>query len=640
MTAKYPEAIMAKCHGLKNAEIPIIDSYEFGANSDFWNKFPKHELPVAASTRVNIGALKDRIEKVKDDMTGAEVRRANKVLQDLEEGAGAYQKSELPPLNSFNAKSAVENGALLTDTIATWVKKGFVAGPFDTPPMAGFRANPLAAVVRNGKVRPILNMSGPKGKSFNDNVNKSKLERLHMGTAKQFGSALLDAGQNAVFSKFDLQDAYKLIPAKVKDYRLQGFCWLGKHFVETQQGFGGVPSPSNFDRLAKTKDLIVCIESGTPRSQVFRALDDSPCVARDGSGIVERFSEKMKEVCGELNIPLADNCPMAEKAFEVQRRGTVLGIGFNSSDLTWFLSEEKANKVVKRCLDVVSASHVDLKQMQQLMGSVNDIGQMCPCVKFHKRSGNALLGSFRGNEQILKMVPDTLKAELVVIAKIVESAKSGLPIAEKPTQPSLSTLTFYSDAAGASYSLVGGKRVFHSNENRGVSCIGGTCLKDIWIWTRLSWPDGFITGKRDSVGREFGSKSTTLEAVGMLLPFIAFPDRIRGRRVNFKIDNMAVAYGWSSGFVKEDETASEILKAVHYLGGVHGVTVSVQHVGRVSDELATLADELSRKTESSDSIAVSYLRKAEWRVVSGYLLSWLSNPEVGGKLCGRLLDES
>ena len=253
-------------------------------------------------------------------MTSSEVRRADKVIRDLESGAGAYQKSELPPLSSYNARSAYENGALLTDTIATWVKKGFVAGPFDVPPMAGFRANPLAAVVRNGKVRPILNMSGPKGRSFNENVDKSRLERLHMGTARQFGGALLDAGQDAVFSKFDLQDAYKLVPAKVKDYRLQGFCWLDKYFVETQQGFGGVPSPSNFDRLAKTKDLVVCIESGTPRSQVFRALDDLPCIARASSGIVEKFSQKMKEVCSDLNIPLADNCPKAEKAFEVQKK--------------------------------------------------------------------------------------------------------------------------------------------------------------------------------------------------------------------------------------------------------------------------------------------------------------------------------
>ena len=282
----------------------------------------------------------------------------------------------------------------------------------------------------------------------------------------------------------------------------------------------------------------------------------------------------------------------------------MLGIGFNSTNLTWFLSKEKADKVIRRCLDVVNTSHVDLKQMQQLMGSVNDVGQMCPSVKFHKRGGNALLTSFGGNEIVLKMVPDKLKRELLVIAKIVHSAIEGLPIAEKPTQPSLSTLIFYSDAAGASFSLSGGMRVYHENENKGVSCIGGTSLDDIWIWTRLGWPEGFITGRKDENGKFFGSKSTTLEAIGMLLPFVAFPDKIRGRRIHFMINNIAVMFGWMSGFVKEDETASEILKAVHYLSGKHGVTVSVQHVGRISDELAKLADELSRRKESRNPRAV------------------------------------
>ena len=294
--AEWVQEASVKINSLKNPEIPVLKSYEGSAEDDFWEKFPKRELPERATTRVNVERFRSPVDDVKCKMSATEVRRANKVLEYLSEGAGAYQRGELPPLNSANSKTAYENGALLTDTIATWIKKEFVAGPFNTPPMAGFRANPLAVVVRNGKVRPILNTSGPKGRSFNDNVDKSKLERLHMGTAKQFGFSLMRAGKGAKFSKFDLQDAYKLIPAKKKDFRLQGFSWLGKWFVETQQGFGGVPSPSNFDRLAKTKDVVVCIKSGTPRSKVHRALDDSPCVAQAGSGIVERFSATMKSV--------------------------------------------------------------------------------------------------------------------------------------------------------------------------------------------------------------------------------------------------------------------------------------------------------------------------------------------------------
>ena len=173
----------------------------------------------------------------KPKMSEMEKKRADKVIKSLSEGADTFLESVLPPMNTKNAKSAYENGAVLTDTIATWIMKGFVAGPFDFPPVEGFCANPLAAVVRNGKVRPVLNMSGPKGKSFNDSVNKDKMEKLHMGTAKKFSYTLLEAGENARFSKFDIKDAYKLVPAKVEDFRLQGFCWLGKYFVETQLTF-------------------------------------------------------------------------------------------------------------------------------------------------------------------------------------------------------------------------------------------------------------------------------------------------------------------------------------------------------------------------------------------------------------------
>ena len=59
----------------------------------------------------------------------------------------------------------------------------------------------------------------------------------------------------------------------------------------------------------------------------------------------------MRKVCGEVGIPLAENCPKAEKAFENVTRGTVLGVGFDSTKMEWFLSKEKADKVIRRCMN-------------------------------------------------------------------------------------------------------------------------------------------------------------------------------------------------------------------------------------------------------------------------------------------------
>ena len=86
---------------------------------------------------------------------------------------------------------------------------------------------------------------------------------------------------------------------------------------------------------------------------------------------------------------------------------------------------------------------------------------MCKTVCFHKRAGHTLLKSFNGNYGIVKMVPDEVKEELNVIAKIADSAKAGLPLAEEPGRPLLSCLVFYSDAAGASFMKCNGKKMFH-----------------------------------------------------------------------------------------------------------------------------------------------------------------------------------
>ena len=107
-----------------------------------------------------------------------------------------------------------------------------------------------------------------------------------------------------------------------------------------------------------------------------------------------RKSFKTYEIlCKDTNILLAENCPKAKKAFELKNGGVVLGIGFDSSNLTKFLAEEKANKVIKKCLGVANAMYIDLKR-------------------------------------VLKTVPDKLNAELRLVAKIANSAKRGLPIAE------------------------------------------------------------------------------------------------------------------------------------------------------------------------------------------------------------------
>jgi hypothetical protein len=146
-----------------------------------------------------------------------------KLLRDLKEGADAYQRLSLPPVTVQNSVSAFEHGEMLSDKLAPWVEAKIVCGPFIYQPFPGFRSNSIAAIEKNGSVRPIINMSRPEGFSFNDNLLENRLEKVHMGTSCDFGYALKEAGKGSLMSKYDLRDAYKLIPAKPGDWRLQGF---------------------------------------------------------------------------------------------------------------------------------------------------------------------------------------------------------------------------------------------------------------------------------------------------------------------------------------------------------------------------------------------------------------------------------
>ena len=79
----------------------------------------------------------------------------------------------------------------------------------------------------------------------------------------------------------------------------------------------------------------------------------------------------------------------------------------------------------------------------------------------------------------------------------------------------------------------------------------------------------------------------------------------KGDMLFLKIDNMAVLLGWYRGYVKTDKSASEVLKGVHYLSGLLGTTVHVEHVDRISTDMAQLADELSRMKFSKKRLSCS-----------------------------------
>ncbi len=94
-----------------------------------------------------------------------------------------------------------------------------------------------------------------------------------------------------------------------------------------------------------------------------------------------------------------------------------------------------------------------------------------------------------------------------------------------------------------------------------------------------------------------------------------------------------MVYGWRNGAVRFDSTATEVLKATNVVATYLGVKIYVQHVHRMSEELAELADILSRKI--GHTWADPRLEKKPGPGLS----LWLQNPVLNGSLPKLLIKE-
>ncbi len=229
----------------------------------------------------------------------------------------------------------------MTDSIASWIVKGFVAGPFFSPPLENFRSNSILAIPQPDKVRICINVSFPKDNNLNSNIKKHTLEKVVMTSAKLFSYSILECGTGCKLWKFDFQDVYKNVPVPMDDLRLQGFSWLGAYFIELKQMFGAAASVQNFDVLWNTIKACALSTCDIPRKLVHRQLDDVPVVAPKNSQWGHEFDQTYRGICEKINMVLAPDCKLFEKAFSNTSTGKVLGVVFNTDTLSWRLPVEK-----------------------------------------------------------------------------------------------------------------------------------------------------------------------------------------------------------------------------------------------------------------------------------------------------------
>ena len=615
---------------LKNPDIPVLTNYDCKPDETFWSKFPFRPLPSSPSTGISWQRLEQMVQARKSLLTIPEYLRALRAVSYLKEGAPSWQISDLPSMLCKNARSAFEYGVSLTDTVAEWVKAGFVAGPFDQPPFRNFRVNSLMMVPQKDKIRPILNVSSPEGYSLNDNVNPHGPEKVRMSSARQFGHSILDSGKNSLMSKFDMCNAYKNIPCRLKDLWLQGFRWCGKFFVDISQIFGAIAAVSNFDTVGHTVKSLAHTYSSIPRNLVHKQLDDVPLVAPKKSGWCQEFSSVYTSLCKSLNIQLASECPLKEKAFMNSTRGKVLGIEFDSEKLTWRLPEDKRVDYINSILTFIDNQEQNEKNTEEILGKLNFVSTMCPFMRTYKVNLKEYLKTIKLSESTSCPLPVECLSDLNVWLRFLQDNKNWVPICPKTCHPPLRHKTFTTDAAGWSADSL--------DSAVGFGCIGLGEEGEIVFANQSLWNLPGMGRSRDNKEKFLGNKTTSLEFSGILIPFLLEPELMKNQHILIQVDNIGCVFAWENGYSKQDNLASILVRVLVVLASRLNCIVHVHHHPRNTSWESRLADRLSRERTTTPQDK-DLLRSFGKRNLPNSFKDWMSRPTEDWDLPIKILND-
>jgi hypothetical protein len=300
----------------------------------------------------------------------------------------------------------LEAGEQLTDAVASWVKKGFVWGPLPLSEVPeGAKVNGLMCRPKpDGGVRVIMNMSAPAGESVNDGVDPDRFPVVMSSTAKWL-AVLNKAGRDCRIMKMDWADAYKHIPVRGEDVKLQYFTWLGKAFAELCLVFGTSSSVGIYDRAAKVVLDIAVKISGFPKEMVYQHLDYVCAAAAAGCGSLVKFHETYRKVAAQVGVQLA---PLTdkEKAFEPCNDGTVLGMRYNTVDWTWEIPQDKLVWFVNQLASAMPADQMRQADIWSVAGRIMHYAPLIPCGRFNLDHVVKANGMSKEKDFMVQIVPE------------------------------------------------------------------------------------------------------------------------------------------------------------------------------------------------------------------------------------------
>jgi hypothetical protein len=296
---------------------------------------------------------------------------------------GAADKSGLRP-----AKMKTQVDSSLKKKLLSEVALGRVMGPFAAPPLADFQISPLSVIEKKtpGKFRMIHNLSSPRGHSVNEAIPEVLKSVAYCKVADVVDYLLRRGTQGVFLAKFDVKDAFRIVPVHRADWCLLGMAVGGAYFVDTRLPMGCGSSCSIFQSL--TRALCWVMEERFPGVRVFGYLDDF-LICSDSEEDSVAHMDGFRNLCQELGVPLA-----LDKVEGPSQRLVFLGIGLDLVSWSLYLSKERVAESLNKISAFTERRSQLRKAWQSLVGTLSFLSQgVVPGRPFMTRISRKLSGS-------------------------------------------------------------------------------------------------------------------------------------------------------------------------------------------------------------------------------------------------------
>ena len=245
-------------------------------------------------------------------------------------------------------------------------------GPFKNNPFGPLSASsPLAAIPKKDseEKRIILDMSYPDAFSVNDGIDKTKYLgapiKLAFPTIDAFAAMVRFIGPGALMYKRDLRRAYRQIWTCLCDVPYQGFYWNKGFYFDLVLVMGCTSSAYICQRVTSAIAYIHQKQGALSTNY----LDDFLGV--DSANKAQIHFTGLGLLLQELGVWESE-----QKACPPSTQMLVLGVLFNTADMTMSLSQDKIDDIQAELKEWLSRATHSRKQLEKLIGKLQFAAQV------------------------------------------------------------------------------------------------------------------------------------------------------------------------------------------------------------------------------------------------------------------------